>query len=270
MLPPETTDIVPMAMDLDIRYEDDEIVVVNKPAGLLTHPTARERIGSIQSGLYAYLSPQGQVPHCVHRLDRDTSGLVLFAKHAHVHHLFDEALRKGQVHRVYAAIVHVAENVPGTPADDDTPGLTTGAWHTIDMPIALHPDKPSRRIIAPEGQRAVTHYRFAAVHPPAALVQLVLETGRTHQIRLHMAAAGMPLVGDRDYGNPALPAMGLRRQALHAVQLGWRHPVTGVTRTVSAAPPADLRAAWRRAGGRDEDWAFLLEDEEALHHVRIV
>lgn len=283
MLPSEKSLVIPVTMALDICYEDDEILVVNKPAGLLTHPTARERLASIQSGLLAYLAPADRVAHCVHRLDRETSGLVMFAKHAHIHHLFDEALRKGGLHRVYTALVRVNQN-------DEVLQQPHGTWHSVELPIAQNPDKPSRRIIDDTGQAAHTDYRVVSVsgamdevharqgsnsNQVVALLQLVLWTGRTHQIRLHMAASGMPLVGDPDYGSTAVPsapapALGLKRQALHAIQLGWQHPVTGEQHAVSAVPPADLRAAWRRVGGSDANWDALQRDSSALHRVRIL
>lgn len=259
-LPMESSDVSPVAMALDIRYEDEEIVVVNKPPGLLTHPTARERLGAIQSGLCAYLAPSGRVPHCVHRLDRGTSGLIMFAKHAHAHHLFDEALRRGLLHRVYAALVRCD---PVLPMPD--------GWQSVELPIAEDPDKPSRRLIDADGQRAVTHFRYINRHGDMALLQVVLETGRTHQIRLHMAAQGMPLIGDPDYGDAAKTVSAvLHRQALHAIQLGWRHPVTDEHQVATALPPADLRATWKRAGGDDADWDGLMQDTLALHRVRIV
>lgn len=300
MLPAETSEVVPVAMSLDISYEDEEIVVVNKPAGMLTHPTARERLGSIQSGLRAYLEPQGRIPHCIHRLDRDTSGLVMFAKHAHPHHLFDEALRRGHVHRVYVALARVTgpyldaarpSEDHRDPVDSPSQHVAGETWQTVDLPIAQHPDKPSRRVIASDGQRARTHFRVVKRQGNVALLQLVLETGRTHQIRLHMAAIGLPLVGDADYGaavdRDAAPDVGgsgspdasrdhaavrltLHRQALHAAQLGWRHPVTSEVHWASAPPPADMRAVWRRLGGTDSDWTGLLSDTSALHRVRIV
>lgn len=282
MLPIETSDIVPVPMDLDIRYEDEEILVVNKPAGVLSHPTARERLGSIQSGTRAYLAKEGRVPHAVHRLDRDTSGLLMFAKHAHVHHLYDDALRRGLLHRVYMAIVEIGE-------DADHKGLITrDTWHTVQLPIAEDPTKPSRRVVDESGQPARTDYRVLSLLPlpihghatrqpkAVALLQLVLWTGRTHQIRLHMSTIGLPLVGDPDYprragdGTETSGWSPLKRQALHAIQLGWEHPLTGHPHVVSAPPPPDLRSVWRRAGGADSDFSLLLTDTAALHHVRIL
>lgn len=282
MLPIETSEVVPLSMALDIRYEDREILVVNKPAGMLSHPTARERLGSIQSGLRAYLSAQGRVPHAVHRLDRDTSGLVMFAKHAHAHHLYDDALRKGLLHRVYVAIAEVDLDIASEGV------LVQNTWHTVQLPIAQDPAKPSRRVIESDGQYARTDYRVISVlHPnkdssredglrPIALLQVVLFTGRTHQIRLHMSSNGLPLLGDPDYPKPCESTVRrtawtpLKRQALHAIQLGWEHPLSGHQHVVDAPPPPDLRSVWRRAGGQDSDFSALQTDATALHHVRIL
>jgi 23S rRNA pseudouridine1911/1915/1917 synthase len=275
MLPKEESELEPEPMSLDIRFEDEEIIVVNKPAGCLTHPTARERSGSILAGVYAYLRPQGLVPHSVHRLDRDTSGLIMFAKHAHSHHLFDLALRAGHLHRTYTAIVNHTDAfaVPDV-----------GEWAIIDLPIAQDANKPSRRIISAAGQRAITHYRVFAQTKELSMVQVVLETGRTHQIRLHFSAIGMPLVGDKVYGwrpretssganihlKNAPPWQGFERQALHAHQLAWTHPVYKRDRGVEASPPDDMQNLWHHAGGADDAWKTLMADQPALRLGKLV
>jgi 23S rRNA pseudouridine1911/1915/1917 synthase len=256
MLPTETTELIPHSMDVDIQYEDEEVIVVNKPSGFLTHPTAQERTGSILA--------LGMVPHSVHRLDRDTSGLIMFAKHAHAHHLFDIALRAGDLHRTYCAII------VDVGAFDVPP---PGEWATIDLPIAQDMSKPSKRIISAAGQRAITHYRVMGQAGDAKLVQIVLETGRTHQIRVHFSGIGMPLVGDKAYGvrqregkttADANIWRGFPRQALHAHQLAWRHPVYGDEHVVRVGPPADMIDLWRALGGSDEIWQTLLTDDSAL------
>ncbi|WP_051662881.1 RluA family pseudouridine synthase [Alicyclobacillus macrosporangiidus] len=264
-LPDEETHIEAEPMDLDIRYEDDEVVVVNKPPGMLSHPSSKERTGTLLGGLTAYLAPAGQVPHAVHRLDRDTSGVILYAKHSHAHHLFDRALRSGWMHRTYCAVVYHKEAfVP----------LRMGEWQTIDLPIAPDPNTPTRRVVAAGGQRAVTHYQALASTDQISVVQIVLETGRTHQIRVHFAAVDMPLVGDRAYGGPvwrraerdpaAAPLLAFPRQALHALQLMWKHPVTGEVKRVTAPPPEDMRTFWREAGGDPRVWDRLMADPSAV------
>ncbi|MCL6453830.1 MAG: RluA family pseudouridine synthase [Alicyclobacillus sp.] len=250
-LPVETTDLIASPQPLQIAYEDSEVLVVDKPAGVLSHPTSRERTGSILDAVYAHIAPL--VPHCVHRLDRDTSGLLLLAKHAHFHHLFDEALRRGDVHRAYLAIVHLASTDPS-----GNFGAGASDWETIDLPIAQAPNAPSRRVISATGQRAVTHYRVLARAARSALVMVVLETGRTHQIRVHFAAVGQPLWGDPAYGPrrdlESPDGQLIARQALHAAWLWFRHPVTGHETAVFAPPPTDMRQAWCALGGQVSDW----------------
>lgn len=300
MLPNEDSSVAPEPMKLDIRYEDTEFLVVNKPPGVLTHPTAREKTGSLLAGIRAHLGVH-MVPHCVHRLDRDTSGLVIFAKHAHAHQLLDLAMRAGQVHRVYNALAtgfgpssqeNLAGALDGMSLHEET---RAGAWHSIDLPIAQDPDKPSRRLIDESGQRAVTQYRLVEVANGIGLLQIVLETGRTHQIRLHLASIGHPLLGERDY--TAIPVVqgtcrdtgdnktsdirtnsGCReslgpemvRQALHAAQIGWRHPVTGVFQLVTAEPPQDIKDAWTKHQGSPDIWTKLVRDQSGLQRVELL
>ncbi|MBX5437393.1 MAG: RluA family pseudouridine synthase [Alicyclobacillaceae bacterium] len=263
-LPPESPSIPPEPMALDIRYEDAEVIVVNKPPGVLTHPSGCERRGTLLAGVQAYLGPDGGVPHCVHRLDRDTSGLVMFAKHAHIHHLYDMVLRAGGLHRTYCAIAHLPPPAHNEAATDGQ----MSEWCTIDLPIGQDPVHLSKRTIAreSEGKRAVTHYRQVARCPRAVLLEVVLETGRTHQIRLHMAACQMPLYGDPHYrGMREAQGDSFVRQALHAHRLTWRHPVTGVVHQADAPPPADMVALWSSLGGDASAWSRLAphrSDEE--------
>ncbi|WP_054968111.1 RluA family pseudouridine synthase [Alicyclobacillus ferrooxydans] len=256
MLPVEETNLSPEPVPLDVRYEDRESMIVNKPPGMLTHPTAREREGSLLSAAYAHIFPQ--VPHCVHRLDRETSGLVLLAKHGHFHHLYDESLQMGEIHRVYAALVYTSEDAS---EDQD--------WETIDLPIAQDPNAPSRRIISASGQRAITHYRMLEVQNGVGLAIIVLETGRTHQIRLHFTSIGQPLVGDPVYGRRAgtseqakttsranllvtNPSKEITRQALHALGMWFVHPVTRTEHRIFADLPQDFQNEWARRGGDTE------------------
>jgi len=260
MLPSETSEVQPEEMVLEVLYEDEQIIVVNKESGVLVHPTARERSGSLLAGVAERIRAQGLVPHAVHRLDRNTTGVVLVAKHAHAHHLFDVALRDNKMHRVYVALVALSAELDSDSANHDD------GWHIVELPIAQNPDKPSKRIISSVmGQRAVTHYRIVDRAKDVGLVQVVLETGRTHQIRLHMASLGMGLLGDPDYGQPALaPILPPNRQALHALKLGWQHPVTRESRHATARVPQDIRDTWRNVGGSDTIWTALEIDEEAL------
>lgn len=263
-LPKETPTVTAEPQNLDIAYEDAEILVVNKPPGMLTHPSARERYGSLLAAAQARLTAEELVPHCVHRLDRDTSGLVMLAKHAHVHHLYDLALRQGLIHRTYAAIVHWPSEIETNRAP-----LT---WQTIDLPIAQDPNAPSKRRVGEEGKAAVTHYAVVAQAGGYALVVVLLETGRTHQIRAHFAAIGHPLAGEPHYQGTEKeqpqsglrnrrPNGALRRQALHAIRLTWRNPFTDITRCATAAPPADLVRFWCSLGGDPAAWGRVAEIE---------
>lgn len=270
VLPKEQSSVLSEPMDLDIRYEDAEVVVVNKPPGRLTHPSARERWGSILAGVQAYLDKDGLVPHSVHRLDRDTSGLVMFAKHAHAHHLFDIALQEGNMHRSYIALVHDLREINSQAASLIKPSVDAG-WQTIDLPIAQSEEMLSRRVISTEGQSAVTHFRVIGKTQGVCAVELQLETGRTHQIRLHMSSVGLPLVGERDYparflyeDNQTLHRqidelnLVMKRQALHAFRLAWKHPVTKCNHEVTAPVPTDMQTVWNRLDGDPLIWEPLL------------
>lgn len=253
MLPKEHSEVGKEYFPIHVCFENDEILVVNKPPNMLTHPTSKERSGSLLAGIAGYLARQDQIPHSIHRLDRNTSGVILFAKHAHYHHLFDIALQRGDIHRDYIALIYSGIETLPTPF----------TWHTISMPIAQNPNQPSRRMISHEtGQNAITHFRVLAQIGRVALLQFRLETGRTHQIRLHMASIGMPLIGDRDYtldyaskGQPRDAHNYLRmlsRQALHAYHLSWIHPLTHEKKSVHAPVAADIEELWMELGGRPE------------------
>ncbi|MEQ1952166.1 RluA family pseudouridine synthase [Mesorhizobium sp. CN2-181] len=241
---------------LDILYEDDELIVVNKPAGLVVHPGAGNWTGTLVNALIHHcgdsLSGIGGVrrPGIVHRLDKDTSGIMVAAKTDRAHKALSEAFadhgRDGDLERAYLALVW------------NIPSRTSGA---VDAPLGRASDRV-RRAVVPEGRddsrHAVTHYsvleRFGETGgcAQAALLECRLETGRTHQIRVHMAHIGHPLVGDRDYGTgfrtkanrlpePARSIVeGFPRQALHAWLLAFRHPATGEIMHFEKPVPADF------------------------------
>ena len=219
------TDIEPEALPLDIRYEDEYLLIVNKPPGQLVHPTTKEAHGTLAGAVLYHYKGNGEAHsyHPIHRLDRDTSGLVLIAKEPQVQYLL--AARDGTklFHREYLAIV---EGRPKPPE-----GL-------IDAPIARADSSVLKRACAPEGMAAVTHYRTLFTDGRRSLVRLELETGRTHQIRVHMAHIGCPLTGDFLYGTeqPGLIA----RPALHSAELSLLHPVTGEPLSFSAPLPEDI------------------------------
>ena len=217
----------PVAMPLVIRYEDGDVLVVDKPAGLLVHPVGRGGEATLAHGVAHHLDRAGVRARVrpVHRLDRDTSGLVLFAKSAHVHQALDRQLREGVMRRSYLAFVAAA-----TPLAE---GL-------IDAPIGPHPRDPNlRSVVAAGGDSAVTRYRTLRTSVSAAMLEIELETGRTHQIRVHLAHLGHPLLGDVRYGGrPGPPG----RQALHAARLSFDHPRTGERIDVRSPLPEELAA----------------------------
>jgi 23S rRNA pseudouridine1911/1915/1917 synthase len=215
----------PVHIPLGIVYEDDDVLVVDKPAGLLVHPSVAGQVRTLAHGVAFHDLARGGAGsvHPVHRLDRDTSGLVLFARHAHAHRRLDASLRAGDVARGYTAIV-----------DGHPPGRS--GW--IDAPIARADHDPHLRRVAGHGDPARTRWTLVERLPAASLLDVALDTGRTHQIRVHLAALGNPLVGDVAYGG----AGDHPRQALHAGSLRFPHPIDRTEIAVSAPLPADLTA----------------------------
>ena len=228
----------PEAIDLDIVFEDDHLLVLDKPAGLVVHPGAGNPAGTLLNALL-YRDPKlTQVPRAgiVHRLDKDTSGLLVVARSLPAQTALVAMLAARDIHRRYVAVVN------GVPV----------AGGTVDAPLDRHPTDRLRRAVRDGGRPAVTHYRVREKFRAHALLQCELESGRTHQIRVHMAHAGWPLVGDPLYGRGlklprgATPRLaealrGFRRQALHAEHLAFAHPVTGEALAFDAEPPQDLR-----------------------------
>ncbi len=242
---PETAVPLPQHIPLEIVYEDEDLIVVNKPAGLVVHPAEGNPDGTLVNALLAHcgssLSGIGGVrrPGIVHRLDKDTTGLMVVAKNDTAHQALAADLEARRVERVYQALVW------GMPAPRE--GEIAGN-------IGRHPvDRKRMAVLKRGGRAALTRYRVArAVGPAASLVECRLATGRTHQIRVHLASIGHPVVGDPVYGR-ASPARlvrlspearaavrGFRRQALHAWQLSLRHPRIGGIMRWEVGPPADM------------------------------
>jgi 23S rRNA pseudouridine1911/1915/1917 synthase len=229
-------------LPLQVRYEDDRLLVVAKPAGLVVHPGPGHPTGTLVNALLGRagmaLSAGGDAdrPGIVHRLDKDTSGLLLVAKDDAAHLALSRDLAAHRVQRRYLALVQ---------------GRLPGATGTIDRPIGRHPrDRKRMAVVAKGGRRAVTHWRVLETFPAVQLVEATLETGRTHQVRVHFAAARHPLAGDRTYGaDPTLAArLGLARPFLHAWRLAFRHPADGRTVELTEPLPPDLRAVLDRLG----------------------
>ncbi len=215
-----------------IAYEDESVVVVDKPAGVVVHPAP----GSTEGTLVHALLDRGLAggddplrPGVVHRLDKDTSGLLVLAKGEPERAALSRALRERRVERTYAALVH------GRPA------ARTGR---IEAPIGRDRGRLTRQAVDGVGARdAVTHFRLQEALRRFTLLEVHLETGRTHQIRVHLQAVGHPVVGDPVYGAASAPALGLDRQFLHAVRLSFPHPRTGDRVELTSPLPADLEAA---------------------------
>ena len=217
------TNIEPQNLPLDIRYEDKWLLVINKPAGQLVHPTTKENTGTVGNALMHYFAARGESHafHPVHRLDRDTSGLLLVAKEPQIQYQLSPKGCKN-FKREYQAIIE---------------GRLTPPDGIIDAPIARALPSIILRKVSPDGQHARTHYRTVRSDGCLSLIELELETGRTHQIRVHMAYKGHPLLGDDLYGGRMDL---LQRQALHAFRLSFKHPMTGKKLMITAPPPADF------------------------------
>lgn len=233
----ESEDILPQEMPLSIIYEDDHLLIVNKPAGLIVHPTHGHYTGTLANGVVHYWRERGEKCRFrpIHRLDQDTSGVLAIAKNPYAHQNVSEQMKENRVLKEYLAFVY------GQPQDDAG---------TIDAPIDRDPEHPHVRIVIPSGYRSVTHFEVVTRYAGAALVKLRLETGRTHQIRVHMKHIGHPLVGDTLYvperWHADWPELQMPRQALHAVRLGFQHPSTRQPVLFEAPLPDDLQSILER------------------------
>ncbi|WP_310413427.1 RluA family pseudouridine synthase [Chamaesiphon sp. OTE_8_metabat_110] len=228
--PPEAIDLVPESIPLDILYEDAHLAIVNKPAGMVVHPSAGHSTGTLVHALLAHcpLSQIGgiQRPGIVHRLDKDTSGAIAIAKTDFAHQHLQQQLQAKTARREYLGVVY------GTPKVDSG---------TIDLPIGRHPvDRQKNTILALDlgGKSAVTHWQIEERLRSFSLIRFRLETGRTHQIRVHATKMGHPIVGDPVYGTGRSIGVKLPGQALHAHRLELIHPETGELISVTAPIPA--------------------------------
>jgi 23S rRNA pseudouridine1911/1915/1917 synthase len=231
--PDELDAVEPSDAPFSVAYEDDDLIVVDKPAGVVVHPARGHWSGTLAQALEGR-SAGGEEPWragIVHRLDRETSGLLVVAKSDAVHRALKAALAAREVRREYLALV------------EGRPSARTG---TIDAPIGRHRKERTLMSIDTDAPReARTHFELEQALPAASLLRVVLDTGRTHQIRVHMAAIGHPVCGDRQYGTAGL--YGLERQFLHAARLAFEHPVSGGQVDLSSPLPDDLSAALARA-----------------------
>jgi 23S rRNA pseudouridine1911/1915/1917 synthase len=217
-------DAQPEAIDVPIVYEDEDLIVVDKPAGMVTHPARSTRSGTLVNALLAHtggLPGDALRPGLVHRLDRDTSGLLVIAKNAATLSALGIAMKARRISREYLGLVR---------------GVPEHARGTIDGAIGRDPNNRLKFAIVGDGKPAVTHYAVREAFGKGAELTFTLETGRTHQIRVHLAALGHPLLNDPVYGRPE-PRYGLVGQALHAWRLSFVHPQTNMPLSFEADPP---------------------------------
>ncbi len=225
--PPEHAEPELQAEDVDLRiaWEDEHLLVVDKPAGVVVHPAPGHPGGTLVQGLLEHGAAGGEAerPGIVHRLDRDTSGLLVVARSAESHRRLQRLVRRHELERTYLALVR------GRPR----------SWRgTVEAAIGRDRSDPTRQSLDTDTPRAaVTHFEVERLLRDQALLRVTLETGRTHQIRVHLAAIDLPVLGDRVYG---VPAPGLRRQFLHAARLAFPHPFTDERVDVESPLPADL------------------------------
>lgn len=235
---PEEVDIIPQDIPLDIIYEDNDVIVVNKPVGMVVHPAPGHPDGTLVNALLYHCKESlsgingEKRPGIVHRIDRDTSGLLIAAKNDKAHLALAAQLADHSLFRLYHAVV-----LGGFKEESGT----------IDLPIDRHPvDRKRMAVCRPgEGREAVTHWQKVDGHDGYSHITCRLETGRTHQIRVHMAHAGHPLLGDVVYGNKK-PYPGLVGQCLHAAQLTFVHPTSGERITVEAPLPEWFRSTLQK------------------------
>ncbi|AOZ92078.1 RluA family pseudouridine synthase [Paenibacillus crassostreae] len=237
-------DILPQAIPFEIVFEDDHLLVVNKEAGRIVHPTHGHYVDTLANGVVHYWLEQGKAYRFrpVHRLDRETTGVLVIAKNPYVHQHISEQMIAGTVDKNYLALVH------------NIPSLSEGL---IDGPIDRDPTEPHRRIVTPTGYSSLTRYWLLEKYQQASLVRLKLESGRTHQIRVHMTSIGCPLIGDSFYRHPIYNMLDIEledhcddevvildrsigRQALHAYELTFIHPILHESMTFTAPLPLDM------------------------------
>jgi 23S rRNA pseudouridine1911/1915/1917 synthase len=235
----------------EVVLEDEHLLIVDKPAGVVVHPAPGHPTGTLAQALASRAAggPDPWRPGIVHRLDRDTSGLMVVAKSDRVHRALQRLIRRRELEREYLALV------------EGRPDARTG---TIDAPIGR--DREQRKLISvrsDSARDARTHFEVEGAYPRTTLLRVRLETGRTHQIRAHMAAIGHPICGDPEYGGRASGRrLGLTRQFLHSARLRFIHPESGAETCCESKPPADLQqtqlAAMREpvSGGPDGDYSY--------------
>jgi len=240
------TDVLPENIPLDVLYEDEDLLVVNKPQGMVVHPSAGHDSGTLVNALLYHIRDLSGIggelrPGIVHRIDRMTSGLLVVAKNDVAHHALSEQFRDHSAHRSYAALVD---------------GNIRQEEDTIDAPLARHPVDRKRMAIVLDGREAVTHWRVASRYGQYTLLQIELETGRTHQIRVHLASIQHPVTGDDVYGREKRP-FGLAGQALHGYRLTFHHPRIDKQMVFYAPLPDHFLLALKKVGETGDSDSIL-------------
>lgn len=222
----EGATIIPENNPISVLYEDESFIAVDKPANMAVHPSAGHQTGTLAQAVLWYLIEQGLQTKIrpINRLDRDTSGITLFAKNAYIQDQLARQMKDNRVYKAYLGIVH---------------GVFSPEKGTIRLPIARKEGSIMERVIDSSGFDSITHYETIKVHNDLSLVKFVLETGRTHQIRVHSKAMGHPLLGDGLYSDIETNLIG--RQALHSHQLSFDHPITGKRIELVSPLPEDMK-----------------------------
>lgn len=240
-------DILPQSMPLDIIYEDDYLLIVNKPPGQVVHPTHGHYTNTLANGVVAHWQSKNERYRFrpIHRLDEETSGLVAIAKNAYIHQQLSQQLQDGKVDKRYLALVY---------------GCPEPKHDIIEAPIDRNPERPHERIVKEDGAYAKTEYWVQCTYdadPVISLVRLKLYTGRTHQIRVHMKSIGHPLIGDKMYADKKqqceLVERSLSRQGLHAEQLAFYHPMSKQYMHWTAPLPADMQTLMNQLSERKSE-----------------